>query len=87
MLSRNYRVGYGLAQGKPLDEILAALDGTAEGVNTTDVLLHIADREKIPVPIAHQVHRLLHGKITPMEAVEALMDRDLKPEFSDFEGR
>ncbi|MFN9172992.1 MAG: NAD(P)H-dependent glycerol-3-phosphate dehydrogenase [Synechocystis sp.] len=87
MLSRNYRVGYGLAQGKPLDEILAALDGTAEGVNTTDVLVHIADREKIPVPIAHQVHRLLHGKITPMEAVEALMDRDLKPEFSDFEGR
>lgn len=81
MLSRNYRVGYGLAQGKGLEEILAGLGGTAEGVNTTDVLLRIANREQIPVPITRQVHRLLHGKITPMEAVEALMERDLKPEF------
>ena len=85
MLSRNYRVGYGLAQGKQLDEILAELGGTAEGVNTTDVLLRIANREQIPVPIARQVYRLLHGKITPMEAVEALMERDLKPEFCDFD--
>jgi glycerol-3-phosphate dehydrogenase (NAD(P)+) len=83
MLSRNYRVGYGLAQGKQLDEILAELGGTAEGVNTTDVLLRIANREQIPVPIAGQVYRLLHGQITPMEAVEALMERDLKPEFFD----
>jgi glycerol-3-phosphate dehydrogenase (NAD(P)+) len=85
MLSRNYRVGYGLAQGKQLTEILAELGGTAEGVNTTDVLLHIANREQIPVPITRQVYRLLHGKITPMEAVEALMERDLKPEFCDFD--
>jgi len=85
MLSRNYRVGYGLAQGKHLDTILAELGGTAEGVNTTDVLLQIANREQIPIPIARQVHRLLHNKITPMEAVEALMERDLKPEFSDFD--
>jgi glycerol-3-phosphate dehydrogenase (NAD(P)+) len=85
MLSRNYRVGYGLAQGKPLDTILAELGGTAEGVNTADVLLRIANREQIPVPIARQVYRLLHGKITPMEAVEALMERDLKSEFCDFD--
>jgi glycerol-3-phosphate dehydrogenase (NAD(P)+) len=80
MLSRNYRVGYGLSQGKALEEILAELGGTAEGVNTADVLLSIANREKIPVPIARQVYRLLHGKITAQEAVEALMERDLKPE-------
>ncbi|MEB3268640.1 MAG: NAD(P)H-dependent glycerol-3-phosphate dehydrogenase [Leptolyngbya sp.] len=79
-LSRNYRVGYGLAQGKSLDQILAELGSTAEGVNTTNVLLAIANREEIPVPIARQVYRLLHGKITPQEAVEALMERDLKPE-------
>jgi glycerol-3-phosphate dehydrogenase (NAD(P)+) len=85
MLSRNYRVGYGLAQGKSLDGILRELGGTAEGVNTTDVLLRIANREQIPVPIARQVYRLLHGKITPMAAVEALMERDLKPEFCDFD--
>ncbi len=79
-LSRNYRVGYGLAQGKPLEQILEELQGTAEGVNTTNVLIQIANREAIPVPISRQVYRLLNGKITAEQAVLALMERDLKPE-------
>jgi glycerol-3-phosphate dehydrogenase (NAD(P)+) len=83
-LSRNYRVGYGLAQGKTLDQILETLGSTAEGVNTTHVLIDLANREGIPVPIAREVYRLLQGKITPQEAVEALMERDLKPEACDL---
>ncbi|MDB9524689.1 NAD(P)H-dependent glycerol-3-phosphate dehydrogenase [Oscillatoria sp. CS-180] len=79
-LSRNYRVGYGLAHGKPLDQILDELGSTAEGVNTANVLIQIANREEIPVPISREVYRLLNGKITPKEAVEALMERDLKAE-------
>jgi glycerol-3-phosphate dehydrogenase (NAD(P)+) len=79
-LSRNYRVGYGLAQGKALDQILEELGSTAEGVNTAHVLMDIANREAIPVPISRQVHLLLNGEITPQQAVEALMERDLKPE-------
>jgi glycerol-3-phosphate dehydrogenase (NAD(P)+) len=79
-LSRNYRVGYGLAQGKSLDQILDEIGSTAEGVNTTNVLVQIPNREGIPIPIARQVYRLLNGKITPQEAVEALMERDLKAE-------
>ena len=83
-LSRNYRVGYGLAQGKTLDQILETLGSTAEGVNTTHVLIDLANREGIPVPIAREVYRLLQGKVTPQEAVEALMERDLKPEACDL---
>lgn len=79
-LSRNYRVGYGLAQGTSLEQILAELQGTAEGVNTTNVLIDLADREGIPVPVSHQVYLLLNGKVTAQQAVEALMERDLKPE-------
>ena len=84
-LSRNYQVGYGLAQGKTLEQILEDLEGTAEGVNTTNVLVKIADLEAIAVPIARQVHRLLRGKINPEEAIQALMERDLKPEFCDLD--
>jgi len=84
-LSRNYQVGYGLAHGKPLEKILDDLEGTAEGVNTTNVLVKIADIEAIAMPIARQVHRLLRGKITPKEAIQALMERDLKPEFCDID--
>jgi glycerol-3-phosphate dehydrogenase (NAD(P)+) len=79
-LSRNYRVGYGLAQGKSLEQIMAELQSTAEGINTTNVLIDLANREGIAVPVSHQVYLLLNGKITPQEAVEALMERDLKSE-------
>ncbi len=79
-LSRNYRVGYGLAQGKPLNQILHELGSTAEGVNTTPVLVKIAQREGLAVPITYEVYRLLRQEITAQQAVEALMERDLKPE-------
>jgi glycerol-3-phosphate dehydrogenase (NAD(P)+) len=81
-LSRNYQVGYQLAQGKQLEDILAHLPGTAEGVNTANVLMELATQRQISVPIAQQTYRLLQGQITPQEAVEALMERQLKPEVS-----
>lgn len=79
-LSRNYQVGLGLAEGKSLDEILHHLEGTAEGVNTANVLIKLARQEKIPVPISYQVYLLLKGEITPQEAVKNLMARELKEE-------
>jgi glycerol-3-phosphate dehydrogenase (NAD(P)+) len=84
-LSRNYQVGFGLAQGKTLEQILEELEGTAEGVNTTNVVVKISDLEAIAVPIARQVHRLLRGKINPEQAIQALMERELKPEFCDLD--
>lgn len=80
VLSRNYRVGYGLAQGKTLDQILTELGSTAEGVNTAHVLITIAQREQISVPISKQVHLLLNGEISAEEAVATLMERKLKAE-------
>ncbi len=80
-LSRNYQVGYGLAQGKTLAEVLADLKGTAEGINTTKVLVQIAERNQIYMPITVLVDRLLQGKITAEEAIMALMLRDRKAEY------
>ncbi len=80
-LSRNYRLGYGLAQGQSVAEILQALQTTVEGVNTTHVLVQLADQRGIRVPIAQQVYQLLQQRVTPQQAVLALMGRDLKAEF------
>jgi glycerol-3-phosphate dehydrogenase (NAD(P)+) len=85
-LSRNYRVGYGLAQGKPLVQILDELHSTAEGVNTANVLIDLADREQIAVPVSYQVYLLLNSKITPQQAIGALMERDLKSETVNIQG-
>ena len=80
-LSRNYQVGYQLAQGKTLAEVLAHLEGTAEGVNTTQVLTRRAKQQSISVPITNEVYRLLQNEITPRKALEALMLREIKPEY------
>jgi glycerol-3-phosphate dehydrogenase (NAD(P)+) len=79
-LSRNYQVGYAIAQGQSLEAAIANVQGTAEGVNTANVLIGISDREKISVPVSRYVYRLLKGEITLQQAVEGLMERDLKPE-------
>ena len=80
-LSRNYQVGYRLAQGKTLAEILADLQGTAEGINTTQVLVKIAIQHNIYMPITVLVDRLLQGQITAQAAMMALMERDRKSEY------
>lgn len=81
-LSRNYQVGYQLAGGKTLTEILANLPGTAEGVNTCRVLVQKAKQQDIPVPITEQVYRLLEAEVTPQQALDELMLRDIKPEYN-----
>ncbi|MDB9429975.1 NAD(P)H-dependent glycerol-3-phosphate dehydrogenase [Microcystis aeruginosa CS-555/01A07] len=80
-LSRNYQVGYQLALGLSLPEVLAKLEGTAEGINTTEVLMRIAQEKNLYVPITCQIDRLLRGEISPQVAVYELMRRDLKAEF------
>lgn len=81
-LSRNYQVGYQLAGGKTLTETLANLQGTAEGVNTCQVLVQLAKQQNIAIPITEQVYRLLQGEVTPQQALDELMLRDIKPEYN-----
>ena len=83
-LSRNYQVGYRLAQGETISAILDTLEGTAEGVNTTQVLMQLVraqpDDRPLELPITEQVDRLLRGESTPAEALNALMSRVSKAE-------
>ncbi|MFS8867067.1 NAD(P)H-dependent glycerol-3-phosphate dehydrogenase [Synechococcus sp. H65.1] len=79
-LSRNYRVGYGLGQGKPLSQVLAEIEGTAEGVYTAPVVVKIAAQHNIRVPITQEVHLLLQGQTTPPAALARLMERQLTSE-------
>ena len=62
LLSRNYRVGLGLAEGKVLDDILEELGEVAEGVYTTQAVYQIVQKEQIYTPIANEVYAILNGK-------------------------
>jgi glycerol-3-phosphate dehydrogenase (NAD(P)+) len=79
-LSRNRRVGIGLAQGRALGEILASTRMVAEGVETTSAAVALARRHGIEMPIAEQMDLVLrHGK-TPRSAIRDLMERALRSE-------
>ena len=60
--SRNYRVGYALAKGNSLEEILDELGEVAEGVKTTNAIYSISNDKNIYTPIATQVYLALNGK-------------------------
>ena len=80
-LSRNYRVGFALASGKPLDQILKDLGATAEGVRTTQILSDFAKERKIYMPITHAVSDLLEGKKPLQETLNSLMSRPAMPDI------
>lgn len=83
-LSRNFRVGVGLSQGRPLPEILEELGEVAEGVNTTRVALELARSVDVPLPITEGVGRLLFEGGRPQEILDDLMTRAARYEI-DFD--
>lgn len=78
-LSRNNRVGIELGRGRLLSDITEEMNMVAEGVKTTPVVVELAARHGVEMPIANQVHAVLKGQpVTEMLA--QLMGRPPKAE-------
>ncbi len=73
-LSRNYRVGLGLAKGKSMDEILEELGEVAEGVPTARAIYKIAKDKDIYLPIAQEVYAMIEEGKDPLESVKDLLN-------------
>ena len=76
-LSRNRQVGVHLGQGKDVDAILGGSRSVAEGVNTSRVILTLARRAGVEMPICEQVAEILFHKKDPRAALADLLRRDL----------
>ena len=79
-LSRNRTVGIELGKGRKLPEILAGLGHVAEGVKTTKSAYDLSVREKVEMPITHEVFRVLYEQKDPRQAVVDIMTRELRSE-------
>ncbi len=79
-LSRNRQVGLKLASGLKLGQIVGSTPMVAEGVKTTSVALELAERYGVELPVARQMHAVLHLGRSPEEAVRDLMSRSLRSE-------
>jgi glycerol-3-phosphate dehydrogenase (NAD(P)+) len=71
-MSRNYRVGLGLASNKNLDEILKELGEVAEGIKTADAIFNLSLKYDIYTPIANEVKLILDGK-NPKDSLKDLL--------------
>lgn len=71
-MSRNYRVGLGLAKGKNLATILEELGEVAEGVKTAEAIYLLSLENDIYTPIATEVKKILGGK-NPIDSLKDLL--------------
>jgi len=72
-LSRNFRVGLGLASKRSLDQILEDLGEVAEGVMTSQAIYKLSQENGIYTPIANEVKHILEGK-DPKDSLNDLLN-------------
>ncbi len=72
-LSRNFQVGYKLAQGMTPQEVFNSMDEVAEGVNTVRIMKKCADFYNVRAPITNTLYKVLFEQLTVKEALEYLM--------------
>ena len=72
-VSRNRRVGEGLARGMSLEQITESMGQVAEGIKAATPVLQIAEQHACPVPIMTEVHGVITGTQTPAGAYRGLV--------------
>ncbi len=80
-ISRNNHLGRLLAQGLSLDKALKQNSMVVEGVPTCQVVVKIAEKNKIYMPISKGIHDILFKGLYPGEVIESLMRGSLKEEL------
>jgi len=81
-LSRNHHVGFELGRGRCLEEILATMDGVAEGVTTTAVTWELARHLGLEMPITEKIYQVLYMGVELSQAVKELMGAQARHELA-----
>jgi len=80
--SRNREFGEKVGAGHPVAELLAGRRTVVEGYRTTQALHELCVQKGIAAPILGEVHAILYQGKKPLDALMALMTRELKRETS-----
>jgi glycerol-3-phosphate dehydrogenase (NAD(P)+) len=82
--SRNRHVGEELGRGRSIEDITNEMHMVAEGVKTCRVVMQLAARYDIDMPIAREVHGAVHEGRSALQAYRGLIRT--KPESEDDPG-
>ena len=72
-LSRNHTVGEKLGQGMKIDEIIDEMNQVAEGVNSSKIVMELAEEHGLEMPIAEEVYKVCHEGSTARRAFRGLL--------------
>lgn len=75
--SRNRRMGLALAAGKNIEEAVAEIGQVVEGIGAARAVYEQAQRLDVSMPIVEQIYRVVVLGVSPHDAVEALLSREL----------
>ena len=79
-LSRNRRLGLGLARGLSVEVARAEIGQAVEGIGAAREAMQLAHRHTIEMPIAEQVYAVLYSGQSPHKAAHELLARKSGPE-------
>lgn len=80
--SRNYKVGLRLGQGEKIQDILNSMPSVAEGYTTTKAAYQILQKNKLTAPMIQEMYHVLYEDKPIRKAVEDLLSRDVREEFT-----
>lgn len=83
--SRNFQAGHLLGEGYAYADVVGQMDQTAEGLRSVEPVLDTAARLGVDMPIARQIHAVLHGKLDPADLAPTLAT-DEAPELAGVLG-
>lgn len=72
-MSRNFRVGYAVGRGTPLEKAIAELGQVAEGINTLELVREKSKEMGIPMPLVRGLHEILYSEMTIQQVIRGLM--------------
>ncbi len=88
-LSRNYRIGFALGQGKNIDAAAEEVGQVAEGVNTVELVARKADELGVYMPLANGLYRIVFERESIKNILSSLMlsEQALDVEFAAIEDK
>jgi glycerol-3-phosphate dehydrogenase (NAD(P)+) len=71
--SRNYTVGFKIAQGVPVKEVLENMDELAEGVHTIKIAQALCNNYGLRAPIINFLYKVMYDDLPAVENLHRLM--------------
>ncbi len=72
-LSRNRYVGVQLGKGRTINDIIAEMSMVAEGVKTCGVVVQLAEKYGVEMPITQEVNKVINESCTARQAFRGLL--------------